>query len=277
MKGRFKLLLPAILFCVSSLCYAEVSDNSLNKILDLSGLTKQVGQFPGLIKMGMEQAKQQGAPIPDEDHKSMLMIVDQSVVTSEIVAEIRASLKESINEVEAKQLLTWYESELGKEITAAEERASTPEAYQEMMQSAESLMGDLERLEYAMRLDMSLGLTRMTMDLQEQTGLAVYSAIMTAIQPDKPLDLEPIKTKMKAERAQTRETIKQMVLISLAYSHKELAIDKLKKYETFLKDPITKKFIQTSMKSMKQALKTSASKIMKALVLMIKSKKQNSK
>jgi len=274
MKGIFKLILLATLLCLSSFSYAEVTDESLNKLLDLSGLTKQIGQFPETIKGSMQQARQQGTPIPDEDHKAMMMAIDQSMVPSEMVADIRTLLKKSISEDEAKQLLVWYESDLGREITSAEVKASTAEAYKEMMQTAETLMQDLERLEYAMRLDMLLGLTKMTMDLTKQTGIATYSAIMTAMQPDAPLDLEPLKAKMKAERAQTREAIKGMVLLSLVYTYKDLEIEKLRQYETFLKDPSTMKFNKTGIKGLYRALSTSISKFTRALVVMLEGKKQ---
>ena len=274
MKGIFKLLLPVILLSVSSFCYAEVTDESLNKLLDLSGITKQVGQLPGAIKGVIQQARQQGTPIPDEDHKAMMITIDQSMLPSEMVAEIRAPLKESISEEEAKQLLVWYGSDLGKEITSAEIKASTAEAFQEMMQSAETLMQDLERLEYAMRIDMLLGLTNMTMDVNKQTSIATHSAIMTAMQPDIPLDLEPLKAKMKAERAQTREAIKGMVLLSLVYTYKDLEIDKLNKYEKFLKDPITTKFNKMGIKGMNRALSSSVLKFTQALITMLESKKQ---
>jgi predicted transcriptional regulator len=275
MKGISRLLYVALVFSTSSVSYAEVSDNSLNKLLDLSGITKQVDQFPGVIKAGLAQSRQQGAAMPDAEYGLLVTSVDESIVPTQIIAQIRASLHESINQEEANQLLSWYESDLGKEITRAEEKASTPEAYQEMMQSAQSLMQDLERLEYAMRFDMSLGLTRMAMDLQKHSGIAVYSAIMTTLQPDVPLDLEPLKAQMKAERAQVREALQQMIHISLIYSYKDLGIDKLKDYEIFLHKPATKKFTKSVIDSMRQALKTSVSKWADALAVILKGKKQN--
>jgi hypothetical protein len=113
------------------------------------------------------------------------------------------------------------------------------------------------------------------MDLNEQTSIAVYSAVMSSVRPDKPIDLAPLKAKMKAERAQTREAIKDMVLLSLVYSYKDLDIEKLKKYEEFLKDPVAKKFTKAAMKSLNGALKSSVSKIMEAIVKMVNDKVQN--
>ena len=119
-KHQYKLLLVAIFFFASSLSYADASDESINKLLDLSGLTMQVDQFPGLIKAGMEQVKQQGTPIPDSEYSSMVNSADESILPSEIIEGIRVSLKKSINEKEVQKLLAWYESDLGKEITHAE-------------------------------------------------------------------------------------------------------------------------------------------------------------
>jgi hypothetical protein len=275
-KHQYKLLLVAIFFFASSLSYADVSDESINKLLDLSGLTMQVDQFPDLIKAGMEQAKQQGTPIPDSEYRSMVKSADESILPSEIIAGIRVSLKKSINEKEAQKLLAWYESNLGKEITHAEESASTPEAYQQMMHSAQSLLANSERVEFANRLDVLLGATDMTMGIQEHTSIAVYSAIMTAMQPDTPLNLEPFKAQMDAASVQTRAAVKQMVTISFVYSYENIETNNLKQYETFLNDVTTMKFNKTIMDSMNRELESSVSKWADLLAQTFKSKKQQS-
>ncbi len=236
----------------------------------------QIDQFPGLINAGMEQAKQQGTPIPDAQYRSMVNSADESIVPSEIIEGIRISLRKSINEKEAKKLLAWYESDLGREITRAEESASTPESYQKMMQSAQSLLENSERVEFANRLDVLMGATDMTMGIQEHTGIAVYSAIMTAMQPDAPLNIEPFKAQMDAASEQTRAAIKQMVTISFLYSYRNIETNNLKKYEKFLNDATTLKFNKTIMDSMNSGLESSVSKWADLLAKIFKSKKQQS-
>jgi len=276
-KHRLKILLLIVMSSfVSSLSYADVSDESINKLLDLSGLTMQVDQFPGLIKAGMEQAKQQSGQIPDAEYSSMVNSADKSIVPSEIIEEIRVSLKKTIDEKEAQKLLAWYESDLGKEITHAEESASTPEAYQQMMQSAQSLLANPERVAFANRFDALVGATDMAMGIQEHTGIAVYSAIMTAMQPGTPLNIEPFKAQMDAESVQTRATVKQMVTISFVYSYKNIGTDNLKKYETFLNDVTTMKFNKTIIDSMNKGLESSVSKWADALAKIFRNKKQQS-
>ncbi|MFW5450357.1 MAG: DUF2059 domain-containing protein [Methylophagaceae bacterium] len=271
-KYQYKLLIVTILCCISSLSFAEISDKSLNKILDLSGLTAQIEQFPDLIKVGMETAKQQGNPISDAKYNAIKTSVNESVLPSEILEYIRQSLKKSISEQEAQQLLLWYESDLGKEITNAEEKASTAESYQHMMQSAESLLAKSQHVKFANRLDELLGTTDMAMTLQNHTSIAVYSAVVMAIQPDTPLNIEPFKAQIDAASSQTRAALEQIVVLSFVYSYQEIALDKLNKYETFLNKPAAMKFSSIAIASMNRGLETSLSKWAEALAVILTSK-----
>lgn len=274
-KRQSQFLLTLIVFFLSPISSAYVSDESIDKLLDLSGLTNQVGQFPGLIKTGVEQAKQQGSPITDGEYSVIVNSIDKSILASEIIEGIRTAVKSSIGEKELQQLLVWYESDLGKEITLAEENASTPQAYQQMMQSAQSLLQNTERVEFANRLDMLLGATDMTMDLQRSTGIAVYSAVMTVMQPDTPVNIDAFEAQMDAASEQTRAAIKQVVNISYVYSYQDIEVTKLKKYESFLNDGTTQKFNKTIMESMSKGLESSISNFANELANELKKVNKN--
>lgn len=269
-KHQGKLLLLSILCFVPSSSLGEVPDDSVRKLLDLSGLTMQINQFPGLIKTGLEQAHQQGAAIPDAEFAAMLKSADESILPSEILEGIRISIKNSISEAQAKDVLAWYESDLGKQITAAEENASTPDAYQEMMQKAQSLLSDTERVAFAKRLDTLMSSTDMTMSIQEFSGLAVFSAIMTAMQPGVPLNVDPFKAQMAATRSQTRAAVEQMVVVSFVYSYQAIDLESLKKYEDFLSTPSATKFNKTVTDSMNREFSSAISKWADELAVVFK-------
>lgn len=271
-KQQFKLAMLVVFFLLSSSGYASASDESLDKLLVLSGLSKQVGQFPGMIKAGMDQAMQQERSIPDSEYSLLIKSVDESILPSEIINEIKISLKSSISENDAKKLLAWYESELGKEITKAEENSSTPQAYQQMLQSAQSLLENKERVEFADRLDALLGATDMAMDMQKKSFLAVYTAIMTATQPDKPLNIEQFEAQLNTQHDQMRAATKQMVTISFIYSYQNIEAEKLKKYEGFLNDPATVHFNKVIIDSMSKGIETSMTKWGAALATLVKNK-----
>lgn len=273
-KHKYHIFLVAISFLFSTFSYAEVSDESINKLLVFSGITMQVEQFPEVVKVGIGQAKQQGTPIPDVEFSLILNSIDESFKPLSMIETIRKSIKKTINEEEAKKLLAWYQSDLGRKITRAEERASTPEAYQKMMYLEQTLFSNSEQVEFVQRLDLLLGATDTAVELHKYTGIAVYSAIMTAIQPDVPLDLEPFIAQVEAASYQTRIASKEMVTLSFLYAYRNIKIDKLREYESFLNNTSTMKFNQVVIDSMNKGFETSVSKFANALAEILKTKYQ---
>ncbi len=270
-KHQYKKLLVAIFFFVSSLSYAEISDQSINKLLDLSGLTMQIDQLPALVKTIFEQAKQENTSILDAEYRLMVTSFNESISPSEIVGAIRANLKKSINEKEAQKLLAWYQSNLGKKITRAEKNASTPRGYRYMMQLEQSLLSNQKRVAFANRFDVLTGTTDMAIRLQKHTNITLYSKIMTAIKPDTPLNIKEVKTKTAS--VLTRAAVKKMVTLSFVYSYRNIETGKLKKYEAFLNDVTTMKFNKTIMDSMSREFESSVSKWADILAKKLKSKK----
>ena len=259
----------ALLLFMASVSYADVSDKSLDKLLSLSGLESQINQFPDLIKVGLNEAKQKDHATSDTKYKLMLKSAEESIVPSIIINGMKASLKSSLNEEEVKKLLFWYESDLGKEITRAEENAATPEAYQQMMQSATSLLQNTQRVELANRFDTLSGSTDMTMRLQKYGSIAIYSAIMTAAQPNVPLNIAAYEAQLDAKDAQTRAETKQVVILSFVYAHQNIEIAKLKKYEAFLNDSTTIKFNKIITDSMNKELESSILKWASILAILL--------
>lgn len=251
MKNQtLKFLFVVFISSFCSLCIASTKVNSLDRLLRLSGLTKQVGEYPGLVKAGFIQGAQQGGSIPDTEISLILGSADRAILPSTILSEIRDSLKFSLSDEDIEILLKWYESDIGKRITAAEEEASTPEAYQQMMNSAQKLLENTKRVEMAARLDELLGATDMAMRIQEFSGLAVYSAIMTAMAPNQELNLDAFESQMAAMEPQMRENIQQLVLVSFVYSYQQIDDDSLAKYEAFLNRPVTKNFNDSTIKGL---------------------------
>jgi hypothetical protein len=160
----------------------------------------------------------------------------------EILEGIKSELAQSMTEEEIEVLLLWYESDIGKEITLAEERASTAEAYQKMMLEAQSLLSNSKLIESAQRIDLLMGATENALLLQEFTGVALYQSMMTLLYPNEPLNLELFKEYLTAQRAEARMSIQLMFFMSCAYAYRDIEVEKLTEYEAFLNKPSSKKF-----------------------------------
>ena len=255
----------SFLLLLSSVSFAQLSDATVDKLLTLTGLTTQVEQFPSLIKAGIDDAALQDDSVTDVQIQLMTNSIQDTIIPAEILAGMRTAIQASLVQSEADQLLAWYVTELGREITTVEEKASTVEAYQDMMSMSAQLLDNKDRVAIAHRYDELLGVTEMMDDLQESLGVAVYTAMMTQLAPDEPLDLEPLYASIAANKAETQEMTAQLVTVSLVYTYLDLPLSKLEKYESFLADSVTKKFNKIVISSMWDGLGTSASKWASAL------------
>lgn len=253
------------LFISSTVVAGTISDKSLSELMALSGLNKQVASLPEMVGAGVAQARQQGAPIPDAEFAEVKKSIVSAFKPSVMISAVGKEIKNNVTESGAKKLLVWYKSSLGKKITKAEEDASTAAAYQQMMKEAQTLLADKKRVKIAQELDRLVNATDMAMQLQESSGVAVYTAVTSALNPGKPVNIEPYLNQVKAQQQQMRANIQQLVMVSFVYSYKTIKIAEMQKYLKFLKRPHTKKFNDSVIKGMNSAFNQSISKMAKSL------------
>jgi hypothetical protein len=271
MKTVIKIPLLLTMILIPSIVWAgDIAKDSLDKLMSFSGLNKQVAQFPGMVRVGVEQARQQGSPIPDAEFVEVQRLIEGAFQPSEILSAIGKEIKSGISESEAKDLLDWYESGLGRRITKAEENASTPAAYQEMTKEAQSLLSDEKRVKFAKKIDSLVNATDMTMQLQEKIGVAVFTAISTVMNPDQQVNIGLFEAQLSAQEQQVRANIEQLVIVSFVYCYKDIDIGSIEKYIKFLERSSTRKFNDSVIKGMNHALNQSIDKMAKSLAVVFK-------
>ncbi|PCJ19529.1 MAG: hypothetical protein COB02_07225 [Candidatus Cloacimonadota bacterium] len=268
MKNKLQLSLLLISpLLVSTLFSQTISDKSFQKLMKLSGINKQVAQYPDLVISGMQQARAQGSPISNSQFSEMVEPVKSSFEVTKFLYIIGAEIKQSVSEENAQKLFVWYESKLGKLITKLEEKASTPQAYQDMIQNARSLFSDQERLNIAKSLDNSIGASEMSYQIQKNTATAVFSATALAVDPNPKIAIERFKSQLSTQEIRMRTNGTQMVLLSLIYSYQDVEISKLQKYVDFVDHSDTKAFniaVVTGMKkAFLQSINTMSAKLAK--------------
>ncbi|WP_299126270.1 DUF2059 domain-containing protein [uncultured Alcanivorax sp.] len=250
MKIRIvRLFFAVFLGLFSLMCMADQRESNIDQLIVLSGLKTQVSSFPGQVKAGVLQAASPGG-IGEAQVSNILESVDNTIMPAVILREIRSSLAASLNDEETATLLKWYESDVGRRVTTAEEAASTPEAYEEMMQNAQMLTENDRRVQMAMRIDELVGATKMGMEMQDSTSVAIYSAMMAAMAPGQPVDIEAYEKEMEKIEPQIREQVQSLVMVSFLYTYQSISDDDMKKYEIFLSRPTSKKFNDSALSGM---------------------------
>jgi hypothetical protein len=251
---------------------ADENKKNVNKLLDLSGITKQISEFPILVKSGVEQSRKQGTPIPDSLYQSMHMAIDDSIDPSIMVKGVAIELLNNLNEEEIVQLLSWYESELGRKISLLEEKSSTTEAYTEMMLMSESLLADSDHVNFAKKLDKLVGATDFSMKLQANTQIAVLSSVFKALNPHKFFDIDALKSQMSKQHKQIRANIEQLVIVSFTYTYRNLNQQEIDEYTTFLESSASDKFNKSTMDGIDNEMSKALIQLGKSMAIILQSK-----
>ncbi len=259
------LLIPSTV--LAGTITGNITENSLDKLMVLSGLNKQVAEYHGMVWAGFEQARQQAPGISDAELVEIRKSIEDAFQPSKILSTISIEIKNNISESKANDLLAWYESNLGKKITKAEEDASTPVAYQEMIRDAQLLLADEKRVKLVKKIDNLLNATDMTMQLQENTAIAIFTAISTAMNPGQPVNVNAFKAQLSAQEQQMRANAEQLVIVSYVYTYKDIEITSIEKYIQFLERSNTRKFNDSIIIGMKYALNQSINEMANSLVL----------
>ena len=214
------------------------TDAEFERLMELSGTTRQVEEFQRGVRLGLEQGASQGDGLPAEALKQMLAGVDEHIRADVILDEIRFAVLKRMSREDVSRLLQWYESPLGQRITQAEIAAARPDSMEQMMAKADELLAMEERVAWAQRLDKLIGGTEMNMAIQQDTGAAVYRALIRTQRPDEPVDLAPYNEQM----AVVRDMMENLVILNIVHTYRDFDMETLTRYEAFLNEPLSVMF-----------------------------------
>ena len=265
MKKFIQIIGITLLLISTNLLAKTINDKSLNEIMDLSGINDQIAQYPSMAVMGMDQARAENKTIPQEKFDKMKAVMYDAFKADEMLKIIKKEIKQTTTQKDADVLLTWYKSSLGKKITQAEKDATTPTAYMSMLKEAPVLLKNKKRVYFARMIDRSINATQMTIQIQKNTSVAVFTAMSKIMKPNEKVDVEKFKIIMAAQDKQMEAGIEQMMILSFVYSYKSISIENLEKYVVFLQKEDVKKFNKSVVNGIVKALNNSSKKMTKKL------------
>jgi hypothetical protein len=251
---------------ITPISYASASEKSLDELIVLSGLRGQIEQFPKLMKAGMQSAKDEGSTFSDSAYALILASIDQTILSSEILVMVKGALAIELSSADVEQLLSWYASDLGRQITQAEANSSTADADSKILALESQLLTNTERLDFAQRFDQLLGATDMNIELQKHSSVAIFSAMMTATHPQQVIDISPFLDQIETLSEQSRPVIEKDILLAFIYAYQDIETKELIRYENFLNEVKSKEFNRIVVKSLSAAIELSISKWSRSLV-----------
>lgn len=204
---------------------------TLDRLLIVSGVDAQMPVFGKMVQATLAQNP---ALLDGEQQAVLQHIAMESLRADVIYRHVETAVAEALQPGDLETLMLWYNSPLGQQITALELKGLEADALAAMRGAAESLMADQPRLASAARLDGLTQSSRLGMTLQQRAMLASFMAESIAANPDAKVNTAALDAQLKAHQQPMRELIQQQTLLSLAFTYRDLPLDKIASYESFL-------------------------------------------
>lgn len=239
--------LLALLSLAGTAAAAPISDARLDKVMALSGIERQIGALPAVVKGAVDGARaqaqsQENSNLTDADFDALKEGMGKAFEADPILKVTRDEIRKKVSEADAKQLIAWFESDLGGKVIQAEVDATTPEARKDIAQQAKSLMADKERMAFARKVERLLHATDETLKFQERTVVALYTAVAARMNPDQKLDVKAYRAQVKAALQKARPSFEKATLLGFAYTYRNLSKAEREQYVKFLARPATRRF-----------------------------------
>ncbi|MGE0267355.1 MAG: hypothetical protein AB7S78_02715 [Candidatus Omnitrophota bacterium] len=248
------LTLTAVLTVCSGLTYADTA--SINELMDKSGLTKQLQNFPDMLQMGMQQAMQD-APEEKEQELNMLMEkLNQAYNVEKIKGTLVKSLETGLSESDIAAALKWLNSSLGQKITRIEEEHSTVEAEQAKVEFLTALdNADIpeERIRLVQDLEEAVFATDMLLTIVLNSQKAIMIGIMPYIPAEHRIPLQEIDVQIEMNRPLLKSQYEDYIIGSMIFVYQELSDEELGQYLEFARSDSGIKYHKTISRSFEQA------------------------
>ena len=223
------------------------------KIMDLSGLDVQV---PNIADTLNGQSSAMLAKLPDNIRTEMSNLITISFDGDTMLDIVKQEVSKSISPDEAKEMLKWYGTDLGIEITKIEENDFDQEENKLMYEQKDELLSNHLRTSLCEELDKASHMTESALDLQ----ISLMKAMLKMSGQD--IKSSKVQKYIEDNKKQLEENIKKRTTLSSLYVYKDLDDEEIEKYIDFLNEGTTQGFIKAANKGISNAIMSGTEKFM---------------
>lgn len=270
MKNKFKkIVLSASIFLFANIAHAEpvapveVEMNELSeqeiisRIMDLSGLDVQIPQIADTLN---NQSASMMSTLPDILAKEMSNLISVSFDGASMLEIVKNEVARSVSENEAKEILEWYATDLGIEITKLEETEEDVEDEKLKIEQKDELLGDVVRVGLMEELDKATRSSESAVELQ----ISLLEAMIKMRGRD--IEDSQVQSYIKKTRKEIEEKIRAYMLLSGLYTYRDLTEEEVGKYIDFLSKSTTQSFIEAVNRGTNKAILDGTTKFMNGVI-----------
>lgn len=243
-----------VLMSVSAYLSAEpVSENQLDSLLSVSGLASDIDSMPEMFASTMQGTKAKNDNINDEQVAALVALIKKVINPSFFNEQIKRELAAELSQEDLIQLMAWYESDVGREITLAEEVASTDEGYANMASNAQNIMANSPLVARARQIDIAMNATQQLYTSTKNIGITMYAATSKIDNPNVAVNIVDFSAVLDSQKAEVLNSIEEQITLFIAHSLQDVDDEKIQQYITFLNSPSGKKFVLGSIAGLNTA------------------------
>ncbi len=257
MVHQLKVLVFVMIAVQSFFIYAQNNVELANKIVNRSGLSEMINQFPALLKEGIRQGAEQSGGNSQKMVMQISQIIDQTFGINESIEIIRNDLSDQLTGQELASVLEWLDSPLGKKITAMETAAMTSSSFQDMQSQLLGLQEKYrgsEREKLFQSFDKATNATEASLETAIAVQLTLASAISASSDNPQMPSYEDLKKSIEDNRFMMRGVIGQQVFANYLYTYQQLTDQELKAYVDFTASPAGNHYSLVVNESIKNVL-----------------------
>jgi hypothetical protein len=217
------------------------------QIVAASGMDELLEQLPGIVSMGFDQ--QPPPPVEQEAFYRLKATMLQSFDPANTKPALVRFIEKRYDAQRYAEVAAMLDSPLSKKMTALGLQASTPEAMQEMMQFANSMLSQPspQRLALVERLDKAQQSTESMVDIQMMMPSAMMKNMNRIVPADKKIADDEIVQMLAQMREQSLPQARQFIQLNTVYMYRSVSDDELEEY-TRLVESDTGQYLTTLLR-----------------------------
>lgn len=249
--------LAVLMFLLPLTQASAASEERVQALLEVSGFTAEAREIQSEFNQGLLDGLEGSPETTAEDVETFEKLGEGLFDADRIIQQVSVDLQDILSDSDVDELMTWYQSDIGRAVTQAELDAMGADSQQEMMAAAKSLMQDHPQLmERAHRINELVRGTETILELSEYSSNAMMESMLVLMESDeeKKEFQRMFEQQMQAMAPQMHAQMEQFLLLSFTYTYRDLDLSQVDAYIEFLEKPVTQTYVHGLMNSLTRVM-----------------------
>jgi tetratricopeptide (TPR) repeat protein len=225
----------------------------IHEVLELSGAKEQISYYADVVGSGLPQFRNDLNE--QKMRQELTRLIKESFRFDKIYPSVVQVFQSRFQKGHLMAVLSWLKTPVGRKMTALEIKANSPEAMKKM----EAFAGEYqkiggERKKLLMRLERAINATEMNIEVVSVSLIEMLKSMQSQVPERNRMSPEQIDALVEKIRNMPREQLKDNVMVSLAYTYRELADKELETAIQFYETTAGRWFNDTSIKALASAI-----------------------